>query len=659
MTCVSGEPTFRLLDARVGWDPSTITDLTGVDLDTGLRLALAGGEPDPPTAPDLLPWFSDPRLAPGCGRCSWYLLAPDRGLLRRRVCGDPDHAWAPVWPPGCGPGILAAPTAVAARGHRFAVVDRDRVLVWDGEGERLAAVIPGPAVAVALTSWGELLVVRPGGNDLERYDAAGERLGRLRTCVPGHIEDVVVGRRWTIWVRSRDGDRRALWRGHRHGGAFVPTTPAKLARWADRTALTATSELGFCLTEPGADGMPAQHCFTWEGERLEGTEVGAPAPPASAASGELVTSALDSGIPRCRWHRVRLDADVPAGTSVDAAVATNEQPGGAPLPGDWQDAPPGSLDFLVEQPPGRYLFVRLRLRGDGATSPTVRGVRLDFPRVTSIDLLPPVYRRDPAADDFTERFLALFDASLGSLDRVVERYPALLDARGVPDEVLPWLGGFLGLAFDPGWDSATRRALLTAAPELYRRRGTPWALTETVRIVFKVVPVIEELARERNWAVVGGGSRLSSARLFGRSTARFRLGGSALGRAPVRGFGNPDEDAVTAQAHRFRVFVPPVPGQPAPDPAVVARLVEDQAPAHTVAQIRLGGYGFVVGSSSRIGVDTALVPLPAPVVGPVPTGRGRSARLNRDSVLRSGVRGRPCGVRVGLRSAVAVNTVAE
>jgi hypothetical protein len=67
----------------------------------------------------------------------------------------------------------------------------------------------------------------------------------------------------------------------------------------------------------------------------------------------------------------------------------------------------------------------------------------------------------------------------------------------------------------------------------------------------------------------------------------------------------------------------------------------------------------VVGSSSRIGVDTALVPLPAPVLGATPTGRGQAARLNRDSVLRSGAPGRRRGVRVGLRSAVAVSTVAE
>jgi phage tail-like protein len=680
VTCGSAPPTFRLLDARVGWDPYAVSGLVGLDDTAGIRLAPAGGGPDGPSTHDLLLWFPDPRLAPGCGPCNWYLLAPQRGVLRRRDCRPPGAPavddvtacdcpeWIPIWPADSG--LPTRPTAVAARGHLLAVVDDDRVLIWRGEGERLIAVIPGPATAVAFTCWGEILLARPGRTELERRDLAGDLCGCLATCVAGNIERVATGSDWSIFVLSRDQGRLLLWRGDRDGGAFAPATLADLAASGVRTALTETSDLGFCLSERGADGTQARNCFSWEGERLRGTEVGAPAPPAREPFGELVTGALDSGLPRCRWHRVRVDADIPTGTSVEIAIATSEQasdgpgadaglPAGAPHLAEWQEAPLGSPDYLINQPPGRYLFLRLRLRGSGAASPTVRRVRLDFPRVTSAELLPPVYRQDPAADDFTERFLGLFDASLASLDRVVERYPALLDYQGVPDELLPWLGNFLGLVFDPTWDAATRRALLAAAPELYRRRGTPWALASVLRIVFKVEPVIEELARERNWATLGGDSRLSTTRLFGRAAARFRLDGSALGGAPLRSYGNPDDDPLTAQAHRFRVFLPPTAAKAGPDRAAVTRFVEDQAPAHLVAQIRIGGTGFILGSSSRVGVDTAFRSLPAPVLGTAPAGQGRPVRLNRDSVLWPGGRGHWCGVRVGLRSAVAVNTVVE
>ena len=137
-------------------------------------------------------------------------------------------------------------------------------------------------------------------------------------------------------------------------------------------------------------------------------------------------------------------------------------------------------------------------------------IRLDFPRITSADQLPAVYTQDPAAADFTERFLSLFDAAFEEADRAVERYPALLDPTGVPDEVLPWLGGLLGLAFDPGWDATTRRELLAAIPGLYRGRGTPAALSKAIRIVFGVDVAIHELFTDRDWAALNRASRLGA-----------------------------------------------------------------------------------------------------------------------------------------------------
>jgi phage tail-like protein len=359
---------------------------------------------------------------------------------------------------------------------------------------------------------------------------------------------------------------------------------------------------------------------------------------------------------------------VPEGTAVRVAVAVTEEPGTEPGsdapsldPGDWQEAPDATQDFLVDQPPGRYLFLRLRLSGDGVATPVVRRVRLDFPRTTSADLLPAAFRQDPAADDFTERFLSLFDSSLAGIDRVIERYPALLDPGGVPEEALPWLAGLLGLAFEAGWDAATRRALLVAAPELYRRRGTAWAMREVVRIVSGVEPVIEELAAERNWLRLGAAGGLGSGRLFGRSAARFRVGASALSTAPLRSYGDPYADPLGAHAFRFRVALPPHGRTPVAE-AALRRLVGSQAPAHTAATVRTGGRGWVVGVWSAVGVDTAFVALPPPVLGPAgpgaPPSAGRPVRLGRHSVLASSRRGPHRGLAVGERAVVGVDTVA-
>lgn len=641
MTCVPAVATFRLLDDVVGWDQdkAKVRGVVGFDDPGGVRLAFDSRSPAGPTRAQLLPWFPDPRLAPGCQPCAWYLLSGKR-LLRRDTC---DGGWRPVWDPKCDPRLLRAPVSVAARGHRVAVVDSGRVLVWRNEGEQLTTVITVPgARLVALAPDGQVLVVSEDRPRLSRYSSDGRLLGVIGTRkVAGEIIGIRTGPCDSIWLLTDDDGVFRIYRGCPFKDE---STVEELAAELPPSTLIAADQNGFCLKENGPDGEQTS-CYTWEGKpRPE------PAPDAGqyVTEGEFITRLIDSGISRCRWHRVRVDADVPTGTAVSVEVVVSEDDQYADS--DWQQAPPGVTDFLVDQPPGRHLTVRVRLSGDSTGTPLLHRIQLDFPRSTSADLLPAAFRQDPAADDFTERFLSLFDASLAEIDEVIERYPALLDPAGVPDRALPWLAGLLGLSFEAGWDATTRRRLIAAAPELYRRRGTPWALKEAVEIVFGVEPVLDELAGDRRWAQVRAATSgvsapgLGSVRLFGRSSTRFRLGGSALGATPLRAFGDPDTDPLTEHAHRFRVLLP----AGSADTDALRRLVERQAPAHTRGSVRTGGEGFVVGTRSIVGVDTAFVPLPAPVLG--------GTRLNHDGVLRPGPKGARHGVSVGVVSAVGIHT---
>ncbi|VVJ18061.1 Uncharacterised protein [Amycolatopsis camponoti] len=636
MTCAPTAVTFRLLDDVVGWDEAAVTGVAGFTDEAGVRLAYEGASPEGPTRTQLLPWFPDPRLAPGCGPCGWYLLSGRRLLRRDTRAGG----WRPVWAPGCDPRLLREPAAVAARGHRIAVVDSGRVFLWRNEGDHLAAVIRHrDATVVALAQDEQVLVARAGSDRVRRYGADGRLCDVVRTRVAGEIIGIRTGPGRTIWLLTEDRGRFRIYRDH------CESTVDELAAALPPSGLTAADEDGFCLREKGPDG-DVTSCYDWRGRPRE-----EPAPESGryVTHGEFTTHLIDSGISRCRWHRVRIEADVPTGTAISVSVVVSEDDRFAES--DWQTAPAGVTDFLVDQPPGRHLTLRARLSGDSAATPVLHRIRLDFPRSTSADLLPAAFRQDPAADDFTERFLALFDASVAEIDRVVERYPALLDPAGVPDAALPWLAGLLGLSFEAGWDADTRRKLIAAAPGLYRRRGTPGALKEAIRLVFGVTPVIDELAGDRHWAQVRAtvtspatARGLGSVRLFGRSSSRLRLGTSTLGATPLRAFGDPDTDPLTEHAHRFRVLL----ASGSVDEDAVRRLVARQAPAHTRGSVRAGGAGFVVGTRSAVGVDTAFVPLPPPVVG--------TARLNHDGVLRPGPRGARQGVTVGVVSAVGVHT---
>jgi phage tail-like protein len=656
VSCVDATPTFRLLDAFVGWERERSKNIVGFEDPKGLRLApLVPGGAD---AAGLLAFLPPPRLAFGGRPRTAWLITDERPprLLRRDPC-VPTDCWPPVWSPACDPGLLVEPVAVAVRGRWLAVADRGagRVWVFGESGGRLVVSIPvARPVALTFTPWGEILVAAEGASGVLRFSRGGDPRGTIPLPAGAGPADRLAASGCSIWlVTRRSGGTFDLWKATRQEPVFKPATVEDLAASLPRTPLVASSDAGFCLADPGPGAVPVVRCFDFRGCPISEGDVEPPRPPALEREGHLVTFAIDSGIARCRWHRVRIDADLPLGTSIQVTATASEEEDPSLLHAADAQEERGVVDFLLRQPPGRSLFLRLRLLGDGRATPVVRRIRLDFPRVTSLELLPAVYREDPRAEDFTERFLSLFDASIEDLDALIARFPALLDAAGVDERVLPWLGGFLDVAFEPSWPVKRRRDVLAAVPRLYRLRGTPAGIALAVELVFGVRPAIQELGRERRFAGVGRGGRLGTVRLFGRARSRFRVGSSALGAVPLVSFGDPVDDPLREGAHRFRVLMPPGFASTAEARARLERLVESQKPAHTLATVHVGGRGFVLGRGVAVGVDTAFAPFPAPVLG-----AAGNVRLGRASVLRSGLRGPRPGFTAGL-AAVGIQTTME
>jgi phage tail-like protein len=439
----------------------------------------------------------------------------------------------------------------------------------------------------------------------------------------------------------------------------LKVVPDRRNRWRSalpQTGVVAANDRGFCIEESGPDGAMARRCFTRDGEAARFEDVSPSPPPRDERVATLETSWLDSGIPRCRWHRVVVDADCPPDTAVKVFVAVKDGlPTDPPNPEDWEEL--ATLDALIQkQPAGRSMRVRVTLRGTAFT-PLVRRVRLEFPRSSSLDRLPPVYRDNPIAEDFTERFLALFDAALADTDRAVAEFARLLNVESGPEETLPWLGRLFGVQLDPSWTAARRRAVLMALPRLYARRGTRAGMAEAIRLLFDIEPAILDRAGARPWGAVGS-VKLGGVRLFGKSAARFRLGHSALGRAGLISFGNPDLDPFRNVAHRFSVLTPPLSMRSADEAARLERLIDSQKPAHTRHQLRIGGAGFVVGLQSTVGVDSLLALVPPFVLGSclAPQKPG-AARLNRHFALYPGRRGRR-GFEIG-QALVGKSTVLE
>ena len=550
--------------------------------------------------------------------------------------------------------VLRCAVAVAAAGHNVAVADagQDAVLLFADHGRRLITRVgfaaPGP---VAYAPWQEWLVVDAARRRIARLDLAGFARGHLRPALPGPVNRLAVDAEERVWVAVEEAplDGRAqvsLWVAARNETAFTRATVDDLQRAFEPNGITTTNTRGFCVATGDAACGP---CFSWYGRELQTPLTAAAARAQYLTQGQLLTLAIDSGIPRARWHRVRWEGSAPAGTTLSISVSTSDSPApaaqgvadgiwtgfaaGRPHPVDWQRVD-NQRDFLIRQPEGRYLFMRIRMTGDGRQTPRIRRLRLDVPRQTSLDQLPLVFRDTPEAEDFSDRFLALFDSFLDDVDDQIARMPALLDIDGVPDAVLPWLGSFLDIAMDPAWDAARRRRLLQAAPRLYRMRGTVDGMRAAIRLVFDVDPVIREAANERAWGALDGVALNGGVRLFGPSQWRFRLDRSRLGRAPLRSFGQIELDPFSSVAFRFDVAVPL-----RLDPPLRQRLqqlIEAQKPAHTVARLLDSRGQFVLGGDVSVGIDTMLTPFAPSVLG---QWRQRAARPRQHSV-RNARRGR-------------------
>lgn len=657
MSCIPDTPRFRLLDHIVGWDAAASADstkgLTGFDSNLGVRLT---GGPDGVAPSAVDPFIAPPRLSPGCHPCDYYLATgPGKGGEIKRLDGC-SNIWRPAWKNGCLPLRFDRPLAVAVDRHRIAIADAGTQRVWilllhgvQVQGE-INATDPHD---LSFGPNGELVVATHGGTRLQVFSRNGRALGNWPAAVPPAIITRIAhdpkGRLWLV-VESGAPRFRLFAQTSRARPEFSEQTLADLADAFAPTGVLRSDDNGFCLARGNDSGEIGEICYNYYGREIGAECIGGTNPSTYAPQGQLLTRAIDSGLARCIWHRIDIDADIPAGTSVSIAVTTSETahpaaqghngpdwsgfPAGLPHPDDWQSIRPDQTDALIQQPAGRYLFVRLRLMGDTTATPLVRRVHIDFPRSTSANLLPAVYRENPASTDFTERFLSLFDATLDSIDATIARFPAMLNSDGVNGDVLPWIAKFLAITLDENWDTDTRRRMLGAAPDLFRRRGTREGLSRTIQLAYGLdqQPVITEHGLERAWGAVAASNgqtpsaaRLGQTRLFGRSRARLRLGSSQIGATPVLSLGDPAADPHEVGAFRFSVGLP---ATAVSDTRSLVRLIDGQKPAHTIAHVRQGaGTGFVLGTGLRVGIDTAIA-LPAPK----PLGDA-DFRLSRGAIL--------------------------
>jgi phage tail-like protein len=388
-------------------------------------------------------------------------------------------------------------------------------------------------------------------------------------------------------------------------------------------------------------------------------------PPDFAQNGEYVSRALDSELYRCRWHRIIVHASIPAGSRIRVstcsaeAMLTREELANL-APRQWQspstaistaDSP---WDCLVRSPQGRYLWLKLELSGNGRVTPEVRAVEVEYPRISLRRYLPSVFGAEPVSADFTDRFLAVFDATLRGMEDRIDTLARFFDPMSTPStplvkggtDFLSWLGTWIGLALDTRWPESKRRRFLKKAGGLFPLRGTPKGLWRQLLFylgmdarpacradaspntcatvnrncapvtdapcAYTPPPLILEHFRLRRWMFLGAGRLSEQALLWGKSIVnRSQLDENArLDSTRLIGAQDPYRDPFHVYAHKMSVFVPACAGATDRDRKSLETLLKAESPAHARCFVHYVEPRFRVGIQAAIGLDSVVAGTP-------------------------------------------------
>ncbi len=374
-----------------------------------------------------------------------------------------------------------------------------------------------------------------------------------------------------------------------------------------------------------------------------------PPPSKFESQGKYLSQPLDSNIYRCQWHKILVKTDsIPIGTSIKIWTYTSENeltPTDiqALQPEDWHTGQLNVKDLLILSPPGRFLWLKIELAGNGTDTSTIKQLKVYFPRLSYLQYLPAVYQSDPISKDFLERFLSIFETVLSSVENKIDRIAEYFDPDGVPDrEFLEWLASWVDMKFYQGWSLETCRRLLRHAPELYRQRGTVAGLKLIISLAFGVEVEILEHFRLRRWLFLNSQSSLTvGAVLWGNQILNYpNLGeNSHLGNLTVQGSPEPIADMFSGFAHRFTVFILAAQSRSETETQIRA-LIEAEKPSHTQYALQKVEPRFRVGVQSTLGFNTMVGAYPHLVLNHCST-------LGYDAVLNSGSESKTPGLRIG------------
>ena len=237
------------------------------------------------------------------------------------------------------------------------------------------------------------------------------------------------------------------------------------------------AQMVFCCAEQWMDGFFHQVEPWGDGLRLN---------PERSSTGVYCLAAVDSGENGFLWGRAAVEADLPPDTALRiyarAADTRRWQ--------EWSDLDEGIRSLTGDPAPvlreifgapvsdsgqcllscaGRYLWVMLEFTATGAHAPVVHALRLWMRGDHMTDYLPAIYQ----GEDFTRRFLSIFDSMYTDMDRRIDTLPGQMDYQHAQGDLLRYLASWVCVERS-GSEEDLRQRIRTALPDyedLYTVKG--------------------------------------------------------------------------------------------------------------------------------------------------------------------------------------------
>lgn len=629
-----------------------------------------------------------------------WLLDQQRALLKHfDSCQCRFEAVPFIGGKGSEPRKLDQPGGIAIHAGNLYLCDsgNHRIQVIDLHGWTLRSVWSSPPglqsewrpVEIVVDRQQRLWVLDQANSALLVLSCNGSCLAMLDTPAAARrlITDIH-GEPW-LWLENGDHFQLSL------SGEMLPLAHKKRAAGSDFARLHFPVRSGSIdLSAYCASGGP-DIWFDAAGERLSN----APDLPVVTypASGQVITTALDSRRNQCLWDRIELLCRLAAGTRLHIKTYTSElhqddDEISALDDARWvssitfhsgSDTRRNNRDGLVRSEPGRFLWLKIYFEGDRTATPLLEQLNLDFPRISLRRYLPAVFGAEPLSADFTDRFLAIFDRGFRQIEQQIDQQAHLFDPMSAPTgtkkrDFLSWLASWVGVQLFHGWSSLKKRQFLKQSSQLFLLRGTRQGLiqqllwfvgianlnstpekaecapcTEPSAPQWNVPEMVLEHFYLRRWMFLGAGRLSEQATLWGEKlSGKSRLDNHAInGLTRLDNVKDPFRDPFHLYAHQFSVFVPSSCAATVAKKNAIEALLEREKPAHTQAHIVYVKPRFRIGIQSMIGFDS--------VVGRWPAGVSlQDMRLGRATVLTSETNPRST-TRVGSESRVGQTTLVK